>query len=239
MESLQFHCLNTAISLMSDEEVNKILLKRRIQLEKTRIHKYLATCDDEFKAAASKIIVNSAFDSGLLKDVTAPNSQYDDIFECQHSSSSYVVLGREERCLIARKWRRKCKPLWGNYHTAGTEYNFELSLTYGDTTGWAESKFLEPTDLEKGWVKWRARDCGLKKALIAVVNNLGVSGTDETLIKLMEMLFGADVVHKLGVEQNGNSFSDIVIPEKAIEGFGPSTFSMDLRRHYSFRIWPE
>jgi hypothetical protein len=52
MESLQFHCLNVAVSLLSKQDMQKILLNRAIQIQKTRLFKYLECGDDD---AARKI----------------------------------------------------------------------------------------------------------------------------------------------------------------------------------------
>src|ERR1700685_605130 len=58
---LKFQCLSTAVSLMSEENFQKILAIRQRQLEKTRIFEYVSGSDNmQLKSAADKIKVMSA-----------------------------------------------------------------------------------------------------------------------------------------------------------------------------------
>src|SRR5271170_5136331 len=52
---LKFQCLSTAVSLMSEEDFQKVLAIRQRQLEKTRISEYVA--GRQLKSAADKIEV--------------------------------------------------------------------------------------------------------------------------------------------------------------------------------------
>ena len=74
----------------------------------------------------------------------------------------------------------ECKPGGCHFSNKRTEYKFGLSLSYGDASRRVESKVQEPHDPEWDDIIWRARDRGLKKALAAVGNDLGLPETDVT-----------------------------------------------------------
>jgi hypothetical protein len=209
LESLQFHCLNVAVSLLSKQDMQKILLNRAIQIEKTRLFKYLECCDDDFVATARKIKVISASQTELPPFPAEAKLVYTESEVDQHVFwRSYVVSrGTEEHSLeVFARW---CKS--GNIASNAIVNTFQITMSYRKKSGeakitCAQWKGVPPVRNTQG------RDRGMKNILRGVASDLGLRRTDTNLIGLMEMFYGRDVVHNWGsTNVGGGSFLDVVL----------------------------
>jgi len=211
MESLQFHCLNTAVSLLSKQDMQKILSNRAIQIEKTRLSKYLEDCDADFSASVNQIKVMAASQTELpsfpaeAKPVYIVSQVNQDVRWC-----SYVVSREiEEQPLQVFAWWRKS----GNGASDVIVNKFQINMSYGESSGTAEIICSE----YKGVPRVRdTLDCdqGIKNILTCVASDLGLCPTDTNLLRLIEMFYGSDVVRNWGSIIGGRSFLDIIRCQK-------------------------
>jgi len=142
MESVQLHSLITAVSHLSDENLQKILQNRNIQLEKTRLSEYLAACDaPNLKKAESKVRVTSAYTS-TVPGRGEPSHFYGHRLERQGFWRSYMITRPEgEISLEVCSWCHRHP-----HPEGGSEFVFELFASYGETEGSAETACLR-----RGW----------------------------------------------------------------------------------------
>ena len=187
--------------------MQKILLNRAIQIEKTRLFKYLECCDDDFIAAAHNIKVISASQTELPPFPAEAKLVYTESEVDQHIFwRSYVVFrGMEEHSLeVFARWRKS-----GNMASNAIVNTFQITMSYRKQFGeakisCAEWKGVPPVRNTEG------RDRGMKNILRGVASDLGLWRT--YLIGLMEMFYGRDVVHTWGsTNVGGGSFLDVVI----------------------------
>jgi hypothetical protein len=201
MESLQFHCLSTAVSLLSEEDFEKILLYRRIQVENTRLSEYLATCDQDFKAKASKIKAIYVLGPGGITWPDLDNTYIKELW-CFIVARDYKVIGPEQEYdLKLLAWWHECK--FGFYDRGWPKEKEDhlcyLTLTYKDVSGRAIISF--PSG---GWKldgeEINEEDHGFKARLKDIAADLGLSAEDKNLLRLMEMLFTKQLVQSWGFD---------------------------------------
>jgi hypothetical protein len=188
--------------------MQKILLNRAIQIEKTRLFKYLECCDDDFVVAARKIKVISASQTELPPFPVEAKLVYTESEVDQHVFwRSYVVSrGVEQHSLeVFARWRKS-----GNMASNAIVSTFQITMSYRKQLGevkitCAEWKGVPPVRNTEG------RDRVMKNILRGVASDLGLWRTDTNLIGLMEMFYGRDVHTWGSTNVGGGSFLDVVV----------------------------
>ena len=207
---LKFQCLSTAVSLMSEEDFQKVLAIRERQLEKTRISEYVAGSDNrQLKSAADKIKVISAPEpQGSDWEEAKDDFWLAETHHCYFCARKYAI-GPEEFPLTISTLTNQCS--FDDWHKiCGSELIYKISMIYKESSGCSSIHYMTHGD----YSQQSEQDNGVKTTLRVLAADLGMEG-DKDLLALMELLFGELVVFNL--QCGGNTFAQIVIDGESIE----------------------
>jgi hypothetical protein len=184
---LKFQCLSTAVSLMSEEDFQKVLAIRQRQLEKTRIFEYVAGSENmQLKSAADKI-----------KVISAPEPQEWDWIESawKNAEGPFHYFCTREYAVLPEEFPLTISSLRYEYKSGPDKgIQFQIAMKYKKSS--ADSVIVHV--FNRPYRGQEESDRGLKNLLRELATDLGIGPEerDKDLLALLELLFGETVAHK-------------------------------------------